>query len=69
LAVFGDAKQNSDAMPAIAGRADRGRHFPQYSLFANSDESVINDLRNANLENMSDDELRDFLTQLQNRIV
>ncbi len=69
LAVFSDAKQNSDALVTAVGRAGKGKFSSQFSLFASSNESVIDALRGANFENMSDDELKNFLAQLQKRIV
>jgi DNA mismatch repair protein MutS len=69
LAVFSDAKQNSDALATAVGRAGKEKFSSQFSLFASLNESVIDDLRNANFENMSDEELKTYLSGLQKRIV
>jgi len=69
LAVFAGAKQNSDALETAVGRAGKVRISSQFSLFASSNESVIDDLRGADFEKMTAEELKHFITILQNRIV
>jgi len=69
LAVFAGAKQNSDALETAVGRAGKGKISSQFSLFASSNESVIDDLRGADFEKMTAEELKHFITILQNRIV
>jgi len=69
LAVFSEAKQISDVLAADVARAGKEKSSSQFSLFASLNESIIDDLRGANFENMSNGELRNFLNQLQNRII
>jgi DNA mismatch repair protein MutS len=69
LAVFGEAKQNSNALITAAGRTGRGKSIPQFSLFASSNDNIIDELRDKNFENMSGEEIKFFLTQLQKRII
>ena len=69
LAVFGDARQNSDALTAVVGRFGKGKSNPQFSLFASSNDNVIDDLRSADFGSMSDDDLKAFVVQLQKRII
>ena len=69
LAVFADAKPNSDAFETAVVRAGKGKISSQFSLFASSNESVIDDLRGIDFENMPVEELKRFITVLQNRIV
>jgi DNA mismatch repair protein MutS len=69
LAVFSDAKQNSDALATAVGCAGKEKLSSQFSLFASLNEGVIDDLRRADFENMSNEDLKTYLAQLQKRIV
>jgi DNA mismatch repair protein MutS len=69
LAVFGDAKQSTDSLTAAVGRTSKGKTIPQFSLFASSNDSVIDDLRTTDFGIMSADEIKDFLNNLQKRII
>ena len=69
LAVFANTKQNSDVVEKETGRVEGGKLSAQFSLFASSNESVINDLRGRNFQNMTNDELRIYIDNIQNRIV
>jgi DNA mismatch repair protein MutS len=69
LAVFGETKQNSDSLTAAVNRNNKGETIPQFSLFASSNDSVLDDLRSVNFGIMSEKELKDFLIQLQKRII
>ncbi len=69
LAVFSDAKTQSEALETAVGRAGKGKLASQFSLFAINNEDVINELREVNIEEMSGDEVKDFLQTIQNKIV
>jgi len=69
LAVFADAKQNSDSLVTAVGRAGNSRLASQFSLFAVSNENVVEDLRISEIDKMSEKEAKDFLHDLQNRII
>ncbi len=69
LAVFANTKQNSDVLEKENGQTVSGKLSAQFSLFASSNENVINDLRKVNFQNMTNDELRVFINTIQNRIV
>ncbi len=69
LAVFADAKVNSGSLESAVGRAQNGKRASQLSLFAISNENIINDLRNSELCKMTEQEAKDFLLSLQNRII
>ena len=69
LAVFSDAKLEKNAMEAAVNRAGKSKIASQFSLFAISNEDVINELRDINIEKMTDQESKLFLQTIQNRVV
>ena len=69
LAVFDGAKQNSSALSLNINQIGKENIRPQLSLFASSNESVINELRDVNLTEMPDTELRRLLANLQKRLI
>jgi DNA mismatch repair protein MutS len=69
LAVFADAKENSEAFETAVGRAQKGRMASQFSLFAISNENVVDDLRNLRIDEISENDAKKFLAELQKRIV
>ncbi len=69
LAIFADAKQNSDALETAVGRAGKGKISSQFSLFAGSNESILDDLRRADFEKLTAEDAKKFLAQLKDRIV
>lgn len=69
LAVFAETEQQSNALTTAAGRARNGKAVAQFSLFAVSNESVVEDLRSSEINRMSEKEAKDFLIELQNRII
>ncbi len=69
LAVFADVKQLSDGLESAVGRARNGRAASQFSLFTISNENVVEDLRESEINKMSDKEAKDFLLDLRNRII
>jgi len=69
LAVFTEVKQDSGTLENAVGRAQSGKKAAQFSLFAISNENIIDDLRDSELSGMTEKEAKDFLVSLQNRIV
>jgi DNA mismatch repair protein MutS len=69
LAVFSDTKHSNVALETAVGRASKSKMASQFSLFAISNESIVEELRNAAVEKMDEHQAKDFLKELQNRIV
>jgi DNA mismatch repair protein MutS len=69
LAVFSEVKQKSDALDAAVGRASQSRLASQFSLFAITNENVIDELRALKISEMSEKEAKEFLDELQRRII
>ncbi|MEZ5425517.1 MAG: DNA mismatch repair protein MutS [Pyrinomonadaceae bacterium] len=69
LAVFSEVSSKNEALETAVGRAGREKAATQFSLFAVSNENVIDELRDLNPENLSPEEARDFLIELKNKIV
>ncbi len=69
MAVFAETKRTPDALDIAAGRASSGKMAAQFSLFAISNESVVDELRELKINNFSDREAKEFLEDLQKRIV
>ena len=69
LAVFTEVKQNTGNLDKAVGRAQSGKMASQFSLFAISNENIINDLRTSELSEMSEKDAKNFLISLHNRIV
>ena len=69
LAVFVDAKPDSESLEAAVGRAGISRLASQFSLFTVSNENVVEDLRASEISKLSEKEAKDFLLDLQKRIV
>ncbi len=69
LAVFSDAKTETGALETAVGHAGKGKLASQFSLFAINNEDVINELREVNVEKMPVEEIKDFLQNLQKKIV
>jgi DNA mismatch repair protein MutS len=71
LAVFAD-KQMAPAVKGLEAAASRGggaRMAAQVSLFAITNESAIDELRDIDPEEMSEDELRETMSRIKDRIV
>ncbi|MEP6923482.1 MAG: DNA mismatch repair protein MutS [Pyrinomonadaceae bacterium] len=64
-----DAVDSTNGLGAAARRAARSRISMQATLFQSANDSLIEELRQARLENLSLEALRDFLKGLQKRIV
>lgn len=69
LAVFGDAKQNPNALEAAADRASTSKTASQFSLFAVSNENVIDELRAIDAEKLNAQEAKEFLSKLKSKII
>ncbi len=69
LAVFADSKQNPEALEIAVGRAGKSKIASQFSLFAISNEDVIDVLRDIEIEKMSAENAKEFLQNMKNRIV
>jgi hypothetical protein len=69
LAVFSEVKQKSDALDAAIGRASQSRMASQFSLFAITNENVIDELRGLKISEMSEKQTKEFLEELQKRII
>ncbi|MDQ2747681.1 MAG: DNA mismatch repair protein MutS [Acidobacteriota bacterium] len=69
LAVFADAKKPDAALDAAVGRAAAGKTASQFSLFAITNENVVDELRGLNIGDFSEKEAKAFLENLQKRII
>ncbi|MDQ3062021.1 MAG: DNA mismatch repair protein MutS, partial [Acidobacteriota bacterium] len=69
LAVFAEVKQKSDALDAAVGRASQSRMASQFSLFAITNENVVDELRRLKISDMSEKEAKEFLEEIQRRII
>lgn len=69
LAVFSDVKPNSEALETDVGQASKGKVATQFSLFAISNEDVINELRDLDIEKMSADDAKKVLTELKDKTI
>jgi DNA mismatch repair protein MutS len=69
LAVFSENKPSNIALETAVGRATKNKMASQFSLFAISNESIIDELRSTEIENMSEYQTKEFLKELQKRIV
>ena len=69
LAVFSDSAKAASNLETAVGRAGNSRLASQFSLFAISNETIVEDLRTSEINDMSEKEAKEFLLDLQNRIV
>jgi DNA mismatch repair protein MutS len=69
LAVFADAKQNPTALETAVGRASQNKMASQFSLFAITNETVIEELRQLKTEDLSPQEAKQLLEELKNKII
>ena len=69
LAVFSDARQETEALETAVGRAGKSQLASQFSLFAVSNEGIIDELRELETEKLSPEEAKSFLFDIQNRII
>ena len=69
LAVFSEGKSEHNGFEKAAERAKQSKMASQFSLFAISNENVINEIREFDVEKMSADEARQFLSEIKRKIV
>ena len=69
LAVFSGKKSNSEELETAVMRAGKVKLASQFSLFAISNEDLINELRDVELENMSAAEAKALLQDIKNRVI
>ena len=67
LAVFSEGTQNGVEKAVAAAKT--GKMASQFSLFAISNESVIDEIREFDVEKMSPDDARRFLSEIKSKIV
>jgi len=69
LAVFANSNETVKASSAGISGAGSIRTASQFSLFAITNESVIDQLRGTDIETMSEDELKQFFAEIKKQIV
>ncbi|HVE58159.1 MAG TPA: DNA mismatch repair protein MutS [Pyrinomonadaceae bacterium] len=69
LAIFSEGKSEHNGMEKAVDRAKQSKMASQFSLFAISNENVIDEIREFDVEKMSDDEARKFLFEMKKKIV
>lgn len=69
LAVFADQKQSPNGLERATARAAGSGQAAQLSLFAISNESVIDELRRLETENLSPESAKQLLQSLKSRII
>ena len=69
LAVFSDAKPETEALETAVGRAGKSKVASQFSLFAVSNEDIINELRDLEPEKLSPEEAKRILSAIKLRII
>ena len=69
LAVFSEAKQEQNGVEKAIERAKQSKMASQFSLFAISNENVIDELREFEIENFTSDETKDFIAKLKKKII
>lgn len=69
LAVFADEKKESAGLEKAVGRAAAHKSATQISLFAMSNENIIDELRELEAEQLSPEEAKRMLINIQNKII
>lgn len=69
LAIFSEGKSEHNGMEKAAERAKQSKMASQFSLFAISNENVIDEIRELDVEKMSDDDARKFISEIKKKIV
>ena len=69
LAVFSDKQPGNAGLESAVARQGKSKLAAQFSLFAVTNENVVDDLRIADVENLSPEEAKLYLRNLKNRIV
>ncbi len=70
LAVFKDTQiAENRGLETAVGRASKNKIASQISLFAITNENIIDELRDTNVENLSDTEAKELLSLLKHKII
>jgi len=69
LAVFSEGKTNQNGIENAAQRAQKSKLASQFSLFAISNENVIDEIRDFNIDEISADEAKCFLTNIKKKLI
>ncbi len=69
LAVFSEAKQSNEGIEKAIDRAGQSKMASQFSLFAISNESVIDELRAIENDKISPQEAKRILEELQRKLI
>jgi len=69
LAVFSDKQPNNAGLESAINRQGKSKLAAQFSLFAINNENLLDDLRTADLQNLTPEEAKLFLQNLKNRII
>ncbi len=69
LAVFSDPKLNQTPLTSAVRQHSRGKVAAQFSLFAITNDNVIEEIRQMDLPTLSDDEVRKMIIELQAKII
>ena len=69
LAVFAENKSNDEALESAANHAGKSKLATQFSLFAISNEDVVDELRDLDIENISGESAVKILKELKSKIV
>jgi DNA mismatch repair protein MutS len=69
LAVFAEEKKETAGLEKAVGRAAAHQRASQISLFALSNENIIDELRELETEKLSPEEARQILVNIQNKII
>lgn len=69
LAVFEDETIQKKGLEKAVERASNNRAATQFSLFAISNENIIDDLREIEIENISPEEAKEILNSYKNKII
>ena len=69
LAIFSEGKSEHNGMEKAVDRAKQSKMASQFSLFAISNENVIDEIREFDVEKMSAEEARKFISEIKRKIV
>lgn len=69
LAVFAEEKKEAFGLEKALGRAAAHKTASQISLFALSNENIIDELRDMNAEKLSPEQAKQMLINIQNKII
>lgn len=69
LAVFAEETKHSDALEQAVSRASKSKMAQQTTLFAIANENVVDELREIEVEKLSDSQAKQILAEMKKRIV